>query len=55
MGGINLSVSPTKKQYAQLREYISKYNGEVILDIDDKNGNTLHSIEYPKKRLRHAF
>lgn len=46
--GINLSVMPTKSQFEALEDYISRARGEVILDIDDENGNTLHSVEYPK-------
>lgn len=46
--GINLSVLPTASQFEALDDYISRARGEVILDIDDNNGNTLHSVEYPK-------
>ena len=46
--GINLSVLPTACQFEALDDYISRARGEVILDIDDNNGNTLHSVEYPK-------
>ena len=45
--GINLSVKPTKAQEQVLSNYISKYRGEVMLDIDDLNGNTVVSVEYP--------
>ena len=31
-----------------LSDFISRERGEVILDIDDENGNTLSSTEYPK-------
>lgn len=46
--GINLSVMPTKAQETALADYISRARGEVILDIDDTNGNTVASVEYPK-------
>ena len=45
--GINLSVKPTKAQEQALSNYISRYRGEVLLDIDDLNGNTVVSVEYP--------
>lgn len=47
-GGINLSVMPTKAQFDSLADFISKNRGEVILDLDDANGNTVSSTEYPK-------
>lgn len=46
--GINLSVAPTKAQERALEDYISRFRGEVIVDLDDLNGNTLESIEYPR-------
>ena len=45
--GINLSVMPTKEQMKALDDFISRNNGEVILDIDDLNGKTVFSKEYP--------
>lgn len=48
-GGINLSVKPNKFQLATLDRYISSFRGEVILDIDDAAGNTVASIEYPRR------
>ena len=48
-GGINLSVKPNKAQLSTLDRYISNFRGEVILDIDDGNGNTVISVEYPKR------
>lgn len=45
--GINLSVKPTKEQEQALSNYVSRYRGEVLLDIDDLNGNTVVSVEYP--------
>lgn len=47
-GGINLLVEPTKAQYSALDDFISRERGEVILDIDDSNGNTVSSTEYPR-------
>lgn len=47
-GGINLSIMPTKAQLDALVDFISKNRGEVILDLDDTNGNTVSSTEYPK-------
>lgn len=47
MGGINLSVKPTEAQEKALAEYVAKYRGEVVVDIDDANGYTVVSIEYP--------
>lgn len=47
-GGINLSVMPTKAQFDSLADFISKNRGEVILDLDDANGNAVSSTEYPK-------
>ena len=47
-GGINLSVMPTKAQLDTLADFISKNRGEVILDLDDTNGGTVSSTEYPK-------
>ena len=45
--GINLSVQPTKAQERSLADFISRFRGEVILDIDDANGYTVVSVEYP--------
>ena len=47
-GGINLSVMPTKAQMDTLSDFISKERGEVVLDLDNTNGVTLSSTEYPK-------
>ena len=47
-GGINLSVMPTKAQLDTLADFISKNRGEVILDLDNTNGDTVFSTEYPK-------
>ena len=47
-GGINLSVMPTKAQFDSLADFISKNRGEVILDLDNTNGDTVSSTEYPK-------
>jgi len=43
---INLATLPTGKQETALRRYISRVRGEVIVDIDDANGNTVKSLEY---------
>ena len=45
-GGINLSVAPTKAQETALSSFISKNRGEVIVDIDDANGNTIETLEF---------
>lgn len=47
-GGINVSVKPNSAQMEVLSRYVSKFRGEVTLDIDDLNGNTIASVEYPK-------
>ena len=47
-GGINLSVMPTKAQFDSLADFISKNRGEVILNLDNTNGDTVSSTEYPK-------
>ena len=46
--GINLSVKPTKAQEQALSDFISKNRGEVMLDIDDMDGYTVVSVEYPR-------
>ena len=48
ISGINLSVKPNTAQEQALSDYISRNRGEVLLDIDDLNGNTVVSVEYPK-------
>ena len=47
-GGINLSVEPTKSQMDALTDFISKNRGEVILDLDTPDGQTVSSTEYPR-------
>lgn len=47
-GGINLSVMPTKAQLDTLSDFISKQRGEVILDLDAPDGDTVSSTEYPR-------
>ena len=47
MGGINLSVQPTEAQENALAGYVQMHRGEVVLDIDDANGYTVASVEYP--------
>lgn len=48
INGLNLSVKPTKAQEQALSDFISRARGEVVLDIDDLNGNTVVSVEYPR-------
>lgn len=45
-GGINLSVKPTKSQTETLERYIQNFRGEVMLDIDNEDGDTVASAEY---------
>lgn len=47
-GGINLCTMPTKAQLELLDDFISRERGEVILDINDKDGGTVSSTEYPR-------
>ena len=47
-GGINLSVEPTKSQMDALADFIGKNRGEVILDLDTTDGQTVSSTEYPR-------
>jgi hypothetical protein len=47
-GDINLAVMPTKAQMDALGDFISKERGEVILDIDDAQGNTISSTEFSR-------
>lgn len=47
-GGINLSVKPNAAQTTALERYISRFNGEVVLDFDNKNGDTVASAEYKR-------
>lgn len=46
--GINLSVKPNKAQEMALSNFVSYARGEVMLDIDDQNGYTVVSVEYPR-------
>ncbi len=46
--GINLSVMPTKNQLDSLSDFISHNRGEVILDLDTPDGQTVSSTEYPR-------
>ena len=48
MGGINLSVKPTEAQEKALAQYVQMHRGEIVLDIDDANGYTVASVEYPR-------
>lgn len=47
-GGINLSVMPTKNQLDSLSDFISHERGEVILDLNTPDGQTVSSTEYPR-------
>lgn len=47
-GGINLSIMPTKNQLDSLSDFISRNRGEVILDLDTPDGQTVSSTEYPR-------
>ena len=47
-GGINLQVMPSKEQESALDDFISRERGEVTLDIDNANGETVASVEYPR-------
>lgn len=47
-GGINLIVKPTQQQEDALVQFVQKNRGEVILDIDDANGNTIASVQYDR-------
>lgn len=47
-GGINLSAMPTKNQLDSLSDFISHNRGEVILDLDTPDGQTVSSTEYPR-------
>lgn len=47
-GGTNLSVMPTKNQLDSLSDFISHNRGEVILDLDTPDGQTVSSTEYPR-------
>ncbi len=47
-GGINLIVKPTQQQEDALVQFVQLNRGEVILDIDDANGNTIASVVYDR-------
>lgn len=50
-GGINVQIEPTKAQYDKLEQFVQHNKGEVTLDLDDENGNTVGSVEYaPRTR-----
>ena len=48
-GGIYVSQPLTDAQEEMLARYIARYNGEVILDITDKDGNIISYIEYNRR------
>ncbi len=43
-----ISVRPTAAQERALRDFISEYDGEVTLDLDNTDGVTVSSTEYPR-------
>lgn len=47
-GGIDLIVKPTQQQEEALVQFVQQNRGEVMLDIDDANGNTIASMEYDR-------
>lgn len=47
--GIYVSQPLTDAQEEMLARYIARYNGEVILDITDKDGNIISYIEYNRR------
>lgn len=47
-GGIDLIVKPTQQQEDALVQFVQQNRGEVMLDIDDANGNTIASVEYDR-------
>lgn len=46
--GVNLSLRPTKAQEMALSDYVSGQRGEITLDIDNEQGNTVVSVKYPR-------
>lgn len=48
VGGINLAVAPNEAQRSTLLSYIRHFRGEVIVDIDEVGGDTIHTFEYNK-------
>jgi hypothetical protein len=48
IGGIDLSVLPTPKQFIALDKYFDEHNGEIIVDYMRENGSAVGSTEYPK-------
>jgi hypothetical protein len=48
VGGINLAVKPNATQMSQLRGYINHFKGEVVIDIDQVGGDTIHSFSYTR-------
>ena len=45
-GGINLAVAPNKAQQSALVSYIRHFKGEVMVDVDEVGGDTVHSFIY---------
>lgn len=50
-GGLDISNMSmlTKEQKSTIRDYVSYFNGEIIIDISNSNGDNVHSCEYPVK------
>jgi predicted nucleotidyltransferase len=46
--GINLAKPLTKAQRTVLSRYINYFKGEVVVDIDEVGGDTIHSFQYNK-------
>lgn len=46
--GLDISTMPTKEQMATIKKYVASKHGEIYLDISDKNGNNVASIEYDR-------
>ncbi len=47
--GIHLAAMPTAKQKSVLRDFIYRYNGEVILEMDDAQGYSDAYAEYDER------
>jgi hypothetical protein len=47
-GGINLALKPNNTQMSQLRGYINHFKGEVVIDVDDVGGDTIHTFMYTR-------
>ncbi|MBO7240230.1 MAG: hypothetical protein J6V23_07090 [Bacteroidaceae bacterium] len=47
-GGINLAKMPNGEQLSALQGYINHFKGEVVIDIDEIGGDTVHSFNYSR-------